>query len=264
MRWIALARARARLDGLLRSSPAMRREYRCYLEVHAGLGLIAGRSGQAPPVESVQPAHPACLPPYSYLGSSRGLSLSYAFAVLLLSMGVLAAWAWRGPVERGGLSFAKNNSPAAGTAAAAPVVAKVTRLVGGDWRGQMAVGADVPSDHCFVLSRGILELTYNTGAKVTLEGPTLFYVDSPRGGTLQQGKATVSTPRATDRPLFCVRSRTAVVTERGNCEFGLEVEAVGSEPSSMSFGATSSFSCPAAAPSRKCLFWRLRMAVLAV
>ena len=99
--------------------------------------------------------------------------------------------------------------------------------MGGDWRGQMAVGAEVPSDHCFVLSQGILELTYNGGAKVTLEGPTLFYVDSPRGGTLQQGKATVSTPPPADRPLFCVRSRTAVVTERGNCQFGLEVERSG-------------------------------------
>src|SRR5208283_30489 len=34
-----------RLDGLLQSDAAMRREYRCYLEVHAGLGLIAGGRG---------------------------------------------------------------------------------------------------------------------------------------------------------------------------------------------------------------------------
>ena len=55
----------------------------------------------------------------------------------------------------------------------------------------------------------------------------MFDVDSPHGGRLYQGKATVSTPRAVDRPLFSLRCRTAVVTEHGNSEFGLEVERSG-------------------------------------
>ena len=69
---------------------------------------------------------------------------------------------------------------------------------------------------------GLAEISYNSGATVTLEGPGAFSVDSANGGKLHQGKLTVRTPKAGDHPLFCVRSRTGVVTERGNCEFGLE------------------------------------------
>ena len=68
-----------------------------------------------------------------------------------------------------------------------------------------------------------MEIAYNCGARVTLEGPAAFDVDSPNSGILHLGKATVRTPKAADRPLFCVLSPTALVTERGDCEFGLMV-----------------------------------------
>ena len=74
-----------------------------------------------------------------------------------------------------------------------------------------------------VFSQGLVEITYNCGARVTLEGPAAFDVDSPNSGILHLGKATVRTPKAADRPLFCVLSPTALVTERGDCEFGLMV-----------------------------------------
>jgi hypothetical protein len=210
----------ARLDGMLRSDPAMRREYRCYLEVHAGLGLIAGHSSHTAPAENRLSAPEVSLLPTRYLG----LSLSYAFAVLLLGVGVLAAWTWRASGERGVVSLAENNPPTAGDADPSPIIAKVTKLVATDWHGPMAIGAGVGSNRCVALMKGLVELTYNSGATVTLEGPALFDVDSPDSGRLYRGKATVCTPKAADRPLFCVRSRTAVVTERGNCQFGMEVD----------------------------------------
>ena len=92
------------------------------------------------------------------------------------------------------------------------------------WRGQLAVGAEIHSPSHLVFSQGLVEITYNCGARVTLEGPAAFDVDSPNSGILHLGKATVRTPKAADRPLFCVLSPTALVTERGDCEFGLMVD----------------------------------------
>jgi hypothetical protein len=113
-------------------------------------------------------------------------------------------------------------------AAGATMIAKVTRTVGiNNWRGPKAVTADARCDHCLGVMKGLVELTYSTGVKVTLEGPALFNVDSPNGGWLYHGKVTVSTPKAVDRPLFCLRCPTALVTEHGNNEFGLQVERSG-------------------------------------
>ena len=157
-----------------------------------------------------------------------GVPLAYLTAALLAGAGILAAWAWNPPGERGVASLARGIAqPAGGSVVKSPVVGKITKLVGGDWRGQMAVGAEVHSDQQFLVSGGLLEISYNSGARVILEGPAAFGVDSANSGLLQLGKATVCTPKVTDRPLFCVRSQTAVVTGRGDCQFGLDVDRSG-------------------------------------
>ena len=50
----------------------------------------------------------------------------------------------------------------------------------------------------FVLESGMLEITYDSGAKVILQGPALFSADSGNGGLLLCGKLTVRTK--SDRP----------------------------------------------------------------
>ena len=89
---------------------------------------------------------------------------------------------------------------------------------------------------------------------MTLEGPGAFSVDSANGGKLHQGKLTVRTPKAGDHPLFCVRSRTGVVTERGNCGFGLDI-ARSAQAMSMFFEAMWSTTRPSGGPSRKSSSW---------
>ncbi len=42
----------------------------------------------------------------------------------------------------------------------------------------------------FILSSGLMEITYDTGAKVILQGPVTYEVDSPDGGFLSVGKLT--------------------------------------------------------------------------
>jgi hypothetical protein len=102
--------------------------------------------------------------------------------------------------------------------------------------------ASVLLDDCFDLRSGLLEITYDTGAKVILQGPVKYAVESAAGGYLSIGKLTarlekkvcggeqrtvgkgtsLSSIPAHPSPLFSVRTPTATVTDLGT-EFGVEV-----------------------------------------
>jgi hypothetical protein len=227
----------ARLGARLSADPAAQACYRRYMRLCAllefelakgrgqdGAGPAARRPERAPPVVSLGLMHFAA--PQSFLA----VLVSYAFVVLLIGAGVLAAWAWRGPREGEIVS----RSPEAGAADAAPVflgpvVGRITKLPANKWRCPIpvAVGADVHVGQEFRIQQGLIEVVYGSGVQVTLEGPADYVVLSPSTGALLKGKLTVRSPKAVDRELFCVRSETAIVTERGDCEFGLKVDCPG-------------------------------------
>jgi hypothetical protein len=83
----------------------------------------------------------------------------------------------------------------------------------------------------FALVSGLLEITYNTGAKVLLQGPVTYSVEA-NGGYLAAGKLTGKLEKKSARseignrkseiPAFAVRTPTATVTDLGT-EFGVEV-----------------------------------------
>jgi hypothetical protein len=94
------------------------------------------------------------------------------------------------------------------------------------------------------LRSGLLELTYHTGAKVILQGPVDYEVDSPAGGYLSLGKLTARLDSHSEisklkshisnhkseiinHKSFAVRTPTAVVTDLGT-EFGVQVDKTGS------------------------------------
>jgi hypothetical protein len=85
----------------------------------------------------------------------------------------------------------------------------------------------------FVLRSGLLEITYDTGAKVVLQGPVRYDVESAAGGYLALGKLTARLEKGSKSKvqgstadlsahLFAVRTPTAVVTDLGT-EFCVEV-----------------------------------------
>ena len=53
------------------------------------------------------------------------------------------------------------------------------------------MGTGIPLGSCYCLASGRLEITYNIGAKVVIEGPAMFAVDAPNGGFLQLGNMLV-------------------------------------------------------------------------
>jgi hypothetical protein len=133
------------------------------------------------------------------------------------------------------------------------LVGQVTGLVNCRWSDSHTaaayLGRRVAAGDEFVLASGLAEITYDTGAKVLLQGPVTYQVDSPRGGFLSVGKLTAcvekkvasgqkSNPKSLilNAALFAVRTPTAVIIDLGT-EFGVEVSNEGCTSSHVYRGA---------------------------
>ena len=92
-----------------------------------------------------------------------------------------------------------------------------------------------------------MEITYDTGAKVILQGPVTYEVESPASGYLLIGKLTARVESTKSQAanqkseilnhkLFVVRTPTATVTDLGT-EFGVEVDKSGATASHIFRGA---------------------------
>jgi hypothetical protein len=164
------------------------------------------------------PAAPAC-ETLSWLGG--GVPLCYAMATLLLGALIAASWTWPMPAGREvsekawqGEADGDRSGPAGQLSSAAPVarqapppaaaqakmaiVARITRLRGlilGPWtRPDEAPRnpADVPLGCLYVMGPGAIEIVYNSGTKVIVEGPAKYLVNSANGGALLLGKLRVT------------------------------------------------------------------------
>ncbi len=84
----------------------------------------------------------------------------------------------------------------------------------------------------YSLASGLMELTYQSGAKVILQGPCTYEVDSANGGFLSLGKLTARAERARAEgglaTPFTVRTPTAIAVDLGaGGEFGVGVDRTG-------------------------------------
>ena len=126
------------------------------------------------------------------------------------------------------------------------LVGRITGMVDCKWAdpSKAPVGYDFVSlGRQFKLKSGLMEITYATGAKLILQGPVTYEVESKDGGYLAVGKLTACVGKkgsviggqqseAGNRkpeiphPLFFVRTPIAVATDLGT-EFGVEVSKEG-------------------------------------
>ena len=107
-------------------------------------------------------------------------------------------------------------------------VGRITGMVDCKWNApskEAFEGTRVPLGRKYALSSGLMEITYDTGAKVFLQGPVTYKVESRNGGVLQVGKLTAKV-EAEKAKGFCVRTANATVTDLGT-EFGVEVDKQG-------------------------------------
>ena len=274
-----------RLDELLCNDAAARWEYLCYLDVHAGLGLIGAKGnnssgvlggrglGTSVPrvVGSGQRAvgsnqrldsasHPSpfiiCPSPtihdplsaiHPFIG---GVVFSYLAAALILGMAMLIAGLWKLPDYQ---QLARQSVPLLSPLSPLPsMVGRVTGMVDCKWKGSDVENSQSPIPNLqslvslgdrFALSSGLMEITYDTGAKVILQGPVTYEVESKDGGYLSIGKLTarVEKKAAESKPqslipnpslstkhysLFTIKTPTATVTDLGT-EFGVLVDSRG-------------------------------------
>jgi hypothetical protein len=246
----------------------------------AGLGA-ATRSG-SPPVILIDtsspfqtsPASPSLLRYLTQVGP-----FSYLVSALIMCVAVFAAWqykianhpspgfAWTPP----NLIEAPVSEPLSMPAAAG--VAKVTGMANCRWseeaspesegsgarKSELTQSAPVAVGRKVALESGVVEITYQTGASVIVEGPAKFEVDS-HGGYLSFGRLTGkldataadSGSTAAVSNSFVIRTPTAVVTDLGT-RFGVEVDAKGHTSTYVFRGAVKVHPTDAADNKRDCI-----------
>jgi hypothetical protein len=102
---------------------------------------------------------------------------------------------------------------------------RITGMVDCQWADESTAtmcGAHVPLGRKYALRSGFVEITYNTGAQVVLQGPATYEVESTNGGRLQIGKLVGKVEAETAKG-FCIHTPAATVTDLGT-EFGVEVD----------------------------------------
>ncbi len=249
----------ARLLELLRDDPAARTYYLDYMDLHARLQwkqLSEEGSGvgvQGPIIIDTGPTiHYPLFTTQSPLG---GWLFSYAAATVIMCVAILGAWAYKVSLSRAEVAEVIPRPASQRAEPEAEPVGRITGKVECCWANPQNVPpATVPLGRRYELASGLLEISYQGGAKVILEGPCSYEVDSSAGGFLSLGKLTARVekknevgsgqwavgseaesqhhyPLATSHyPLFSVRTPTAIITDLGT-EFGVEVSEQGATTS---------------------------------
>ena len=129
--------------------------------------------------------------------SVGSVAFPYVVAAIIVGVGLLVGGAWRvsrleqrDDVTRWQLSTDRT--------ATIPTVGRITGMVDCQWTDPAAAPADrepVPLGRKYALAGGLLEITYDIGARVILEGPVTYEIESANGGLLSFGKLTA--PRGT-------------------------------------------------------------------
>ena len=261
----------ARLNARLAEDAASRDHFvalctqACLLASHVEIGVEEAFDVKMP--EASSPAMPSSVFGSAWQGTVHYFSqvgpMSYLVATVLLAL-ILLAGSWI-TIHR---PVASDNSTLVVKSAtgSASVVGCITALdhcqwsvVSGQWpvkgseaRGQ---GPGIPKTKDqrpktiflgdrFHVASGLMQITYGTGAKVILQGPCTYEIDSDRSGFLAVGRLTARVEKGSGiwdlgsgkahpsafslqpSALFAVRTPTAVVTDLGT-EFGVEVEKSG-------------------------------------
>ncbi len=272
-----------RLEELVRGNPTARQYYVDFLhdayQLHRMAVLSSATDDAAADFgvgDEAFSAHEGFIspvvPPIEIRGGWQGMGayfsqvgpLSYLLAVVITGAMLLVGWAYKISHYPGMVK-----SPPTVQRDITPELVFVGRVTGmkdcrwADPETQTYTGASVPLGRNYALSAGLMEITYDGGAKVILEGPCRYQVESAAGGYLALGKLTAKVekkeigglaasaagakPQAANpkspssfilhpSALFSVRTPTAIVADLGT-EFGVEVSRDGNTVSRVFLGA---------------------------
>ena len=269
--------SRSQLLELLRDNPTAREYYLDYMEVHArlqwrhkdhaGCGATADELPNhagisiGPAFVPVQPS-PSHLPSVviqafpSVHSSVPSFLVSYLMALIIVGAGLLVAWMWKLPDGQSIASYPPSQWREPNARPKTASVGCITGMVDCVWEGAGAANQKssiinqkslLQLGDTLSLRSGLMEITYDTGAKVILEGPATYEVESAAGGYLSVGKLTAKLEKQSEvggqrsessnqkseirnPKSFAVRTPTATVTDLGT-EFGVEVDERGNTTS---------------------------------
>ncbi len=242
-----------KLESLLLSDVEARNFYVDFLDFDAKLQRLIGslQEGEASLKEfiSTQQAPPRQLAPSflsaAYHGTigffSQELPFSLLIGTVLTGLGLwFASMVYVSSPDK----IARDSSSLPSKTTFDPtlkVVGRITGMVDCKWADpntETFNGANVLLGRKYVLASGLMEITYNTGAKVILQGPVTYEAES-NGGYLSVGKltgklekkvasgqwpvTTSSNPQSLIPNPFVIHTPTATVTDLGT-EFGVEVQ----------------------------------------
>ncbi len=263
-----------RLNELLAADAQAQQMFADYAMLDACLEMV-WTSGEGQAAEASQPADkdsvfgalplvidgvPPLHAPLSALSVGGSFLFSYAAAVIIVGVGLLIGWAYQVSIPR-----SDHRESAEAVARPAPAdartqpetvfVGRVTDMVECRWADPKTATIDyayVPLGRTYALASGLMEITYDTGGKVILEGPCVYEVESRAGGYFSFGRLTARVgERGEGRgkrekiaanqqstinnrqfssplspllsPLFTIRTPTARVADLGT-EFAVEVD----------------------------------------
>ena len=138
-------------------------------------------------------------------------------------------------------------------------VARITGMADCKWTSPLSTKDAVCPGDKFTIESGLMEITYDSGATVILQGPVVYRVESRASGYLAVGKLTASLEKKSEviekrsevrgqrsgaanqkseiiNHQFAIRTPTATVTDLGT-EFGVEVDRQGYTTSRVFRGA---------------------------
>jgi len=199
---------------------------------------------------AVLPAVPPQSPMFGFLGNvthgaftyfSEGWPLAYLLGTIIfvVGLGIFSLMTVSHPTETAKqLSIPFTQSI---VSEKLEYVGRITGMVDIKWAdaSTAAVTDLVSLGRKYALASGLMEITYDTGAKVILQGPVTYEADSRDGGFLSIGKLTAKLEGAKTQaanqkseistlhsPLFTIKTPSATVTDLGT-EFGVEVDRQG-------------------------------------
>ncbi|MBN1394254.1 MAG: hypothetical protein JW959_04470 [Pirellulales bacterium] len=248
---------RQRLDRLLSDSEEARRLYISEMNRHANFVWECGVLGELQEEPTDSPLTFPSLSPFpsslspSFVG---GPVFSYMVASVVLCLMLLGTWAYKISYDRNIFTADSRSSTTSGSLEQRQLVfvGRVTGMKDCRWSDPDAetyLGASAPLGREYALASGLMEITYQSGARVILEGPCAYKIDFSAGGFLARGKLTARigergegrgeriqqipkspNPQSPIPYPFVVRTPTAIVTDLGT-EFGVEVDENGATES---------------------------------
>ena len=160
---------------------------------------------------------------FGYLSS--GWPMAYLVAMLIVGVGVTIAAITQVSAPKTIANRLPWTTREPRTVVAQPeIVGRITGMIDCHWEDPPKaprLNAHTLLGQTYALTAGLMEITYDTGSKVVLQGPVTYEVESNNGGFLSIGKLTGKVTCETARGLT-IRTPTTTVTDLGT-EFGVEV-----------------------------------------